>query len=299
MNDQGKSIETVPEDIYRLLEEGSSDLSTEALDHLMANIRSHIEQALNPENQREGTLRGSQIGEKCDRKTWLRVNKAEKAESYAGRELFKFLSGHIFEDLVLFLAEQAGHTVERTQEEVEIEGVKGHIDAVVDGVLTDVKTTTVYGLGKFQNNGLIGDDLFGYIDQIEFYDTALPDNTNKNKYAFLGVSRERGDILVDVYERKTPDESTVKEVVRKQGVVSSDVVPPRAYQSEADGAKGNRKLATPCAYCNFKHECWKDSNNGAGLRGFKFANGVRWYTRVVNPPNVPEVDRDGKETSKD
>lgn len=291
-----KSIETVPEDIYKLLEEGTSVLSSEALDHLMANIRSHIEEALNPERRKEGTLRGSQIGERCDRKTYLRVNEPEKSEPFQGRELFKFLSGHIFEDVVLFLAEQAGHTVERCQEEVDINGVKGHIDAVVDGVLTDVKTTTVYGLNKFQNNGLLGDDLFGYIDQIEFYDTALKNNTNKNKYAFLGVSRERGDILVDVYERRSkPDEATIKEVLRKQEVVSGDTVPPRAYPSVSDGAKGNRKLDTPCQYCNFKHECWKDSNNGAGLRGFKFANGVRWYTSIVVPPNVPEVTGDDEQ----
>lgn len=285
-----KDITTVPEDIYKLLEEGSSDLSSEALDHLMANIRYHIEQALSTEERENTGLRGSQIGEMCDRKTWYRCNTPEDGEPFDGKTLFKFLSGHIFEDLVLFLAEQSGHKVERCQEEVEIEGVKGHIDAVIDGTLTDVKTTTVYGLSKFSNNKLLDDDLFGYIDQIEFYDTALPEYKNKGQYAFLGVSRERGDIVVDVYKaRNSSDDAVRAEVLRKKELVSSDSVPQRQYTSVKDGAKGNRKLDTPCAYCQYKHKCWADANNGSGLRGFKFANGVRYYTAVVEPPKVEEV----------
>ena len=46
------------------------------------------------------------------------------------------------------------------------------------------------------------------------------------------------------------------------------------------------KLATGCCYCPHKHKCWK------GLRAFKYADGIRYLTKVVNEPRVEEIVND-------
>ena len=56
-----------------------------------------------------------------------------------------------------------------------------------------------------------------------------------------------------------------------------------------DGKSGNRVLNTNCHYCPFKHKCWGDANGGNGLRGFRYATGVKYFTHVAKQPNVDEV----------
>ena len=59
---------------------------------------------------------------------------------------------------------------------------------------------------------------------------------------------------------------------------------------QTDGSSGNRKLDVGCSYCAYKVDCWKDSNNGTGLRKFIYANGPRYLTQVAKKPDVPEVE---------
>ena len=44
-----------------------------------------------------------------------------------------------------------------------------------------------------------------------------------------------------------------------------------------------------CVYCNYKRECWADTNQGKGLRVFEYAKGKRYLVRVHNEPDVMEV----------
>lgn len=290
-NDDTRDIRSLPQDIYGLFGSGK-EATPSFLDAFLEHIREAVINAISEHEPSEG-LRGSRIGESCDRKVWYDARTPHLSEGFDGNTLFKFLSGHVHEALVLYLAKEAGHTVEYEQHTVDVDGVPGHLDAVVDGTLADVKTTTLRGIGKYNSNGLLGDDPFGYLDQIEFYREGLKDDpviTNPHEYAFIAVSRERGDIVVDVYDgdRKS-SEQVRKEVQRKQNIVLLDKAPPRNYTSEPDGASGNKKLPMKCVYCNFKRECWKDSNNGNGLRVFDYSGYPRYLTSVVKLPKVPEI----------
>ena len=69
-----------------------------------------------------------------------------------------------------------------------------------------------------------------------------------------------------------------------KAVVETEEPPERCYEDVADGASGNRKLATGCSYCRHKFRCWPE------LRGFAYANGPRYLTVVKKEPNVPEID---------
>ena len=60
--------------------------------------------------------------------------------------------GDILEELLLFLAKEAGHTVTGQQDTLSISGVNGHRDAIIDGRLVDVKSASSYSFRKFKNN---------------------------------------------------------------------------------------------------------------------------------------------------
>jgi hypothetical protein len=49
------------------------------------------------------------------------------------------------------------------------------------------------------------------------------------------------------------------------------------------------KLPRECTYCRHKFECHKDANDGQGLRVFKYARGLTYFTDTPNPPKVDEI----------
>ena len=61
------------------------------------------------------------------------------------------------------------------------------------------------------------------------------------------------------------------------------------YSPIPDGKKGNFKLPKGCSWCKYKFECHKDSNDGSGLRVFKYANGLSYLTHVEVEPQVEEI----------
>ena len=51
-----------------------------------------------------------------------------------------------------------------------------------------------------------------------------------------------------------------------------------------------------CSYCQFKHSCWKEANEGRGLRTFLYSTGPKHFTHVEKEPRVAEII-DGKVVS--
>jgi hypothetical protein len=72
-------------------------------------------------------------------------------------------------------------------------------------------------------------------------------------------------------------------------VVNKNILPDKCYSDIPDGKSGNRKLAVGCVYCSHKQTCWSDSNQGKGLRVFKYSKGNRFLTHVEKEPDVEEV----------
>ena len=83
------------------------------------------------------------------------------------------------------LTKAAGHSVEAEQEEVTVEGVLGHQDCIIDGVLTDIKSASSFAFKKFRDNKLAEDDPFGYIAQISAYATRRGDK----EAAFFAIDK--------------------------------------------------------------------------------------------------------------
>lgn len=222
----------------------------------------------------------SNLGTKCLRKLWYSVNKPEAAESLRPEVRLKFLYGDIIETVILWLAKLAGHEVKGEQDELQIRGVKGHRDAVIDGTTVDVKSASTYSFKKFEEGLTPQTDAFGYLDQLGAYEYASPSSTGLA--AFVAVDKTLGHIVVDKHEGLA-DKDYDKFVEERKAIVAQDVPPQRGYFDEPDGKSGNRKLAMECSYCQFKSECWPD------LRTFLYSNGPRYLTTVKKEPDVPEV----------
>ena len=68
-----------------------------------------------------------------------------------------------------------------------------------------------------------------------------------------------------------------------------DELPPRCYPDVPEGKSGNRRLGTSCSYCPYKYDCWSDANHGNGLIAYKYASGIKYFTRVAKEPQVPRL----------
>jgi len=203
------------------------------------------------------------------------------AEKLSPKTFFKFLYGDVIEQLVLFLAKEAGHDVERHQEEIEVDGVKGHIDAIIDGVVVDVKSASPFGYKKFERNAVVFDDPFGYVQQLAGYANVL---TPGEKASWVAFDKVSGEICVsDLSSSIIKDHDPVQRIAHLKEVIASDEIPPLCYLPEPDGKSGNLKLPTPCSYCPHKQRCHPK------LRTFLYSNGPRFLTHVAKLPEVPEV----------
>lgn len=235
-------------------------------------------------NDKRGfTLRMSNIG-KGARQLWYDKRYGNE-ENFPANTLVKFMFGDIIEQLVLFLADLSGHRVGARQDEVHLKGIKGHIDADIDGVTVDVKSASTHAFKKFADGTLEKDDPFGYIEQISGYAKARGTDG-----AFLAVDKQNGHIA---YLPFTKEELAVFDVEARidyvKQAVESDTIPERCHEDKPDGASGNRILDTNCSYCSHKHRCWADTNRGMGLRTFLYSQGPRFFTKVSREPQVYEV----------
>jgi hypothetical protein len=222
----------------------------------------------------------SNIGTKCLRKLWYTKNAPELAEPIRPEVRLKFLIGDILEELILWLAGIAGHKVEGRQDELTLEGVTGHRDAVIDGSIADVKSASSRSFAKFEGGLRPEDDTFGYLHQLGGYQQASKGDHRVTSpvAAFIAVDKTLGKIHVDEHEgltERTDYPSLYKKVI---SAVNQSEPPARAFEDEKDGESGNRKLGTVCSYCEFKEACWP------GLRTFAYSNGPRYLTVVKRQP---------------
>jgi hypothetical protein len=231
----------------------------------------------------------SAYGSKCLRKPWFKQHKPEIEEPLQGEARLKFIYGDIIEELVLGLAEASGHKVEGRQTRMNYAGLEGSRDAVIDGVTVDVKSANSRGFRKFKDHRLQFEDPFGYLSQISLYTLAAKDDPSvvvKDKSAFLAVDKERGQMVLDVYDVQHIEEAEV--IGKIDAVYDKETLPPRGYKPVPEGFSGNEVLCVECSYCPFKEECWKDANKGQGLLKYLYANGVKFFTKVAKEPRVQQ-----------
>ena len=137
-----KNISTIPQDLQALWDKGSSpdpgDLKV-FCDNVSEAITSSFAEAVSEEER--VILRMSSIG-KPARQLWYESQDDTEPEYIDYSLRLKFLYGHIIEELLVLLLKSSGHTIEEQQKEHEIDGITGHQDGRVDGVLVDFKSAS-------------------------------------------------------------------------------------------------------------------------------------------------------------
>lgn len=286
-----KSIDSLVSDIHGLfVKTEGHDINEQNLDAFANNVKEHLKRALKEAGPRQNEvpteLRMSKLGTP-NRKLWFEFNNTDGKvdRTLSPSTLIKFIYGHFLEELTILLAKEAGHLVEGEQGEVEIDGVVGHRDCRIDGITTDIKSASKFSFQKFADGSLLKNDPFGYVAQLSSYVKADGGDTG----AFLAINKETGDLTL--LKLHSIDMINPHYRIKEIREVLSEPAPPvaKCYEPEPEGKSGNMVLNRNCTFCDFKDKCWKDANDGKGLRKFKYSTGTKHFVKVANPPRVEEV----------
>lgn len=290
-----KSIDTLIPDIYSLvggkdaLRDGTaSTLSPELIQYLSAGIGCRIEEHFSQRGPGP-KLRLSGLGERCPRSLWYKAHHPELAEALPPWARIKYAYGHLIEALAITLAKAAGHTVEGEQGHVEVDGVPGHRDCIIDGCVVDVKSCSSRAFIKFKTGKIRQDDSFGYLEQLDGY---LVGSTNddlvtvKDRGYLWAIDKQMGKMVLYPHDKR---EIHLRERIRDRKALIALDRPPRCTCEEVPfGQSGNIALGSIAKYNEFKFECFPQ------LRAFLYGDGdVVYLTKVVRKPDVPEIDRFG------
>lgn len=280
-----KTPQLVVPDIYKMLEDSQNDLSHGKMEEIIHDFGEACKEALRaavtPQPERP-KLSLSAVG-KPARKLW-QAFWGIKAADLKGPTYIKFLYGHITECLVLALAQLAGHKVTEQQKVCEVEGVQGHQDCRLDGLLIDVKSASSYGFKKFKYNTLHLDDSWGYIPQLKAYAHQERDT----QYGWLAMDKSTGELALLVYDETDKSARYAKaidydiaEKVREVKKILEGPLPSLCYDDIPDGKSGNRKLQSGCAYCDFRETCWPQAV------AYGYSTGPKYLTVIAKDPRVP------------
>ena len=287
-----KKLNTLVDDIYKklsVLGKGKSlNLSEESIEQFGESMKDVLRHWSTPTPRSTTTLRMSNIG-RPNRQLWFDMKTEQQAQEIPPSTFIKFLYGHMLEEVVLLLVKLTGHTVSDEQKNVKIKGIEGHMDCVIDGEVIDVKTASGYAFKKFKDGTLAEDDTFGYMSQLAGYEAGHGTSNG----GFLAMNKESGELALYIPEElDKPNIETKIDTVKKS--LKKSAPPELCYKPIPDGSSGNMKLPRGCFFCRHKLECHKDSNNGKGLRVFKYSKGLSYLTQVVKEPRVNEITNEFK-----
>ena len=282
-----KTLDTLVQDIYKELDGLSNgkalDISEQDAEEFGNAMKNILIEWSKPYERKKETLRMSNVG-KPNRQLWYDFKSEDEPLPMKPSTQIKFLYGHILEEVVLMLVRLAGHKVTGEQKEVKVSGVTGHMDCIIDGEVIDVKSTSGFAFQKFRNGTLPEDDPFGYMAQLSGYEAS--EGTNNG--GFLAINKESGELALLIPEEM--DKPNIKHRIAKlKRELKLDNPPEMCYNPIPEGTAGNMKLPKQCVYCRHKLTCHKDSNNGEGLRVFKYAKNLAFFTTVVKEPRVQEI----------
>jgi hypothetical protein len=282
-----KSIYTLVPDVEEILRRDGGWFTDDLANNLALGLQHTLGRKDGP-----STLRLSQMGPRCPCALWHSIHKPELAEPLPPSTKFKFQYGHIIEELAITLFKAAGHHVVGEQDAVELDGVTGHRDCVVDGAILDVKSSSTPGFKKFADGSIVnpGADTFGYLDQIDGYLCASlsdPLVTVKDRAYLFVIDKTLGHMCL--YEHKLrlePDgtPSIVRRVAEYKEIVGRSSPPACTCETIRHGESGNISLGTRASYSPYKHCCFPN------LRTFIYSKGPVYLTKVVRKPDVLEVD---------
>jgi hypothetical protein len=269
-----KSVDTLVPDIYELVTkrtyEGTGEWMGERMGgHIVDMVKQPKERGPAPDL----ALHASKIGKNCIRQMWYSQWHPALAEPLLPHTLIKFTYGDVVEEMALDLARAAGHKVVLEQQRVEFEAhgftVSGRIDAVIDGAIVDVKSTSPYSFNDWSGKELTAEnDSFGYRWQLHTYARGLKDNpevTDTQRGYLLLMDKQNGHMGLSWVEYNWPAYDLRLKIITEP-LKNPTVTPVRNFKPTEKDKMGNDKLPLECSYCDYKRECWKEHDVKAVLR---------------------------------
>lgn len=305
-----KTADTLIKDIHKLLKEVANGKGTEIppekLGEFGANVAMKLSEALKGRGTRTRppkTLYMGEIGKPCRRQLWYEVNKSGNnfdQDKLQPSTLIKFLYGDILEELVLMLCEAAGHDVTDRQKSITMDlpngwQLRGKMDARIDGEIVDVKSASTQSFQKFVKGIDRLNDPFGYISQLQSYNVA-EDVTPGEPTSFIAIDKQNGTLVRDEHKVDAQIMSK-KELIELTNDMERIAPPPRKFDAQVTSHQ-NECLGVECSYCAWKYECWKDANNGKGIRTFLYSRKPVHLVKIKKVPDVQELTR-GKEAEQE
>lgn len=283
-----KHISTLVDDIYKVLE-GRGGWDAAITEYFKSCMEALAQERLEEAQEPRTNLGLSMLGTPCDRKIWYKINEPHEAEPLDGETIGNFLYGDIIEAFVLSLAKAAGHDVQYEQHPIMVHGVKGHCDAVIDGMVVDVKSCSSRAFPKFQEGKVPDDDPFGYVSQLSSYLYGMkdtPEVTYKTEAAFLAVRKERFKLALDRYDFTEELAAKEAEVERVKALVEGPIPQERLAPVPVSKTSKNMQVALGCRYCEYLKHCWPEA------RKFIYSAETdpkpMYLTYVDKLPRVPE-----------
>ena len=280
-----KTIDTLVEDIESVIY-GRGGWNGTIGSMLGNNIAMSANKRFSKPQEPRGYLSLSSIGTPCKRKLWYKINKPGFGEPLDANMLLKFFYGDMIEELILSMVIASGHELKGSQDRLNVHGIRGHRDAVIDGMTVDVKSCSPYAFKKFKEGDLRGNDPFGYISQLSSYVYAAKDDplvTDKTRGAFLAIDKVNGEICLDVYDFTEELKTKEQEMLAAKELVSGDIPTERISPVPASKSSPNTKLDKSCQFCEYKKACWPN------LKMYQYSYGIEYLVHVEKPPKVPEV----------
>ena len=280
-----KTIDTLVEDIESVIY-GQGGWNKSVAEAMGKSIADTANKRFSKPQEPRGYLSLSSIGTPCKRKLWYKINKPEFGEPLDAKMLLKFFYGDMIEELILAMVEASGHTLAGSQDRLTVHGIRGHRDAVIDGMTVDVKSCSPFAFKKFKEGDLRGNDPFGYISQLSSYVYAAKDDplvTDKNRGAFLAIDKVNGEICLDVYDFTEELKTKEQEMLAAKDLVAGDIPTERISPVPASKSSPNTKLDKSCQFCEYKKACWPN------LKMYQYSYGIEYLVHVEKPPKVPEV----------
>jgi len=198
-----KSVNTVVEDIYEVLDDVISgneiEISEAAVQQFGENVKEAVVRALTPRTKvrKEKVLYFSEFGKPCTRSLWYNLKGMPRSKLQPHNKI-KFLYGDILEELLILLIKTAGHEVTDEQKTCEIElpngwKLRGRMDFKIDGTVVDAKSASSYAFKKFEGESLVGNDPFGYLSQLAGY--AFHEGEHED-VGFLVIDKQNGTLVL-------------------------------------------------------------------------------------------------------
>lgn len=280
-----KTIDTLVEDIQSVIY-GQGGWNKSIAEAMGKSIADTANKRFSKPQEPRGYLSLSSIGTPCKRKLWYKINKPGFGEPLDSNMLLRFFYGDMIEELILAMVDASGHTLAGSQDRLTVHGIRGHRDAVIDGMTIDVKSASPFAFKKFKEGNLRDNDPFGYISQLSSYVYAAKDDplvTDKNRGAFLAIDKVNGEICLDVYDFTEELKTKEQEMLAAKELVSGDIPNERIPPVPASKSSPNTKLDKSCQFCEYKKACWPN------LKMYQYSYGIEYLVHVEKPPKVPEV----------